>query len=232
MSSKLNRFQTSVSALLTLLLTMNISSASAATANELPFPQWKSLADSAYDLSGEARQKQFALALQAAKASPQPDFYPESEVIFSMAVAAFQDGKYTLAQQYFSYAAGLKRKAIDILLSGNQEAARLTREMILPAYRTSADEKAGKIHSLANCLLWLGRSQAKNRQYQVAAVTLAEALTEMRSNPKPEMEVIIMPDTLLEYAQVLYALHEPAKARKMELEANRLLKERKLLLDR
>jgi TolA-binding protein len=104
--------------------------------------------------------------------------------------------------------------------------------MILPAYSTPADEKAGKIHSLANCLFWLGRSQAKSRQYREAAMTLAEALTEMRSNPKPEMEVIIMPDTLLEYAHVLYALNEPAQAKKMEEEANRLLKERKLLLDR
>ena len=213
---------------LIILLTAAIPAALAQN-QPLPYPNWKRLSDATWSLKGKAQQEQFEKALQAARASRQPDHYPQSEVLFEMGVAAFNDNQLGTAEQYFAQAAALKKEALDIMLSESIRQGRT--EMYLPCYSNKADEKAGKIHNLANCLAWLAKTQAGQNHFQQAADTFEEALKTMRSNARAEMEIIILPDTLIEYAHTLRALNHPEQAKKCEDEARRLIKNRRMLLD-
>lgn len=213
---------------LIILLTAAIPAALAQN-QPLPYPHWKQLSDATWSLKGKAQQEQFEKALQAARASQQPDHYPQSEVLFEMGVAAFNSNQMGTAEQYFAQAAALKKEALDIMLTESKTGDRT--EMYLPCYSNPADERAGKIHNLANCLAWLAKSQARQNHFPKASNTFDEALKTMRSNARAEMEIIILPDTLIEYAHTLRALNHPEQAQKLEEEARRLIKNRKLLLD-
>lgn len=193
------------------------------------FPQWKTLLDATYGLKDRAREEQFDKALRAAKASIQTDFYPESEVLFSLGVDSFEKSRFDRAETYFESACRLKERGQSIMLTALPSPSG---EMYLPAYSTKEQEIQGKIHSLANCQAWLAKSLAAANKTKAAGAAYEKALATMRSNPNNEMEMIIRPNAMLDFACVLRKLGDNNRARAIEDEARALIKKRRLLLDK
>lgn len=201
-----------------------------AIAEKVIMPQWYHLQQEAYGLKAQDKQSKLEDALAAAKKYAQPDHYPESEVLFTLGHWRQQEGDMAGAEKYLREAIALKEEGRKIVVVGKYTPA-AGAGMFLPAYSTVEGENSGKLHALANAQSWLGRTLLAERKYAEAAQVLNQAIALCDQNSKPDGEVILLPDTLLPYAQALRALHRTADADQAEKRAKEILAKRRLLLD-
>jgi tetratricopeptide (TPR) repeat protein len=225
-----------ISCLLASALTVLTVVVSAPVSSKVIMPEWYHKQMSAYSLKGTAREQRLLESLASAKIFAQADCYPQSEIIFSLGQYYWEIGELAKAEKSFSEAVRLKQDGLAISLIGKQrqsanDPTAAAIGIVLPAYSTARDEQAGRIHSLANCQSWLGRTLLQEKNYEAAARVLASAIALLDQNQSEDKEVILLPDTLLPYAKALRALKRTDEASLAEARAHELLRQRKLLLD-
>lgn len=225
-----------MSCLLASALTVLIAVASAPASAKVIMPEWYHKQMSAYSLKGTAREQRLLESLASAKIFAQADFYPQSEIVFSLGQYYWEIGELAKAEESFGEAVRLKQEGLAISLidrprqsTNSADAAAIG--IVLPAYSTLKDERAGRMHSLANCQSWLGRTLLQEKNYEAAARVLASAIALLDQNQREDKEVILLPDTLLPYARALRALKRTDEANLAEVRAQELLRQRKFLLD-
>lgn len=201
-----------------------------AQADKMVMPQWYHLRQEAYGLKAQDKQRKLEEALAAAQQYAQPDRYPESEVLFALGHWRQEEGDMAGAEKYLREAIALKEEGRKIIMTGKYTPA-AGAGMFLPAYSTVERENAGKLHALANAQSWLGRTLLAERKYAEAAQVLNQSIALCDQNSKSDGEVILLPDTLLPYAQALRALHRTAEADQAEKRAKEILAKRRLVLD-
>ncbi|MBP6746371.1 tetratricopeptide repeat protein [bacterium] len=193
-------------------------------------PQWYHLKQEAYGLKGQLKLQKLQAALTAAQEFRQADHYPESEVLFSLAVLNSEQNKQSEAEKYLREAIALKQAGLSISLAGKHNMP-IENGIFLPAYSDIESEKSGKKHALANCQSWLGRTLLAERKFAEAAAVLEQSIALLDSSSKPDGEVILLPDTLRPYAQALRALNRRSEADKADARANKIIASRRLVLD-
>jgi tetratricopeptide (TPR) repeat protein len=193
-------------------------------------PQWYQLKQEAYGLKGELKVQKLQAALAAAQEFKQADHYPESEVLFSLAVVNSEQNKQAEAEKYLREAIALKQSGLNVSIAGKHNMP-IENGLFLPAYSNIDSEKSGKKHALANCQSWLGRTLLAERKFAEAAAVLEQAIALLDSSSKPDGEVILLPDTLLPYAKALRALNRRNEADKAEARAAKIIASRRLVLD-
>ncbi len=193
-------------------------------------PQWYHLQQEAYGLKGDLKVQKLQAALAAARDFNQADHYPESEVLFTLAVYFNEQNKLGEAENYLRQAIALKQTGLAISLAGKQNSP-AEKGIYLPAYSERECELAAKKHALANCQSWLGRTLLAERKFAEAVLVLEQSITLMDGSSKPDGEVILLPDTLRPYAKALRALKRNDEADKADARAAKIMANRRLLLD-
>lgn len=211
-------------------IVVNTCSATGAQPMKTIMPQWYHLQQEAYGLKGDLKIEKLKASLAAAREFKQADHYPESEVLFSLAVFSSEQNKQAEAEKYLQEAIALKQSGLAISLAGKANVP-IANGIFLPAYSNQESERSGKSHALANCQSWLGRTLLAERKYAEAAAVLAQSITLLDSNNKQDGEVILLPDTLRPYAQALRALKRYSEADRAEARAAKIIATRRLVLD-
>ena len=175
------------------------------------------------NVSGGARLQLLNKALDEAKVFNQADSYPQSQCLFELAIYYTDIGKSGEAEHYFKEAAEYKLAASKKILTTTSDIPGL-----LPAYSNAVQEREGKIHDLANCLSWLGRTCFAEKKYDEAAHSFNQAIELLDTDKDPDHEAIILPDTLLRAARVERILNHLNEAKKMEERARFILRHRRL----
>lgn len=212
------------------VIVFNTCSATGAQPMKIIMPQWYHLQQEAYGLKGDLKVEKLKAALEAARDFKQADHYPESEVLFSLAVFSSEQNKQSEAEKYLQEAITLKQSGLAISLAGKANVP-TEKGIFLPAYSNQESEKSGKSHALANCQSWLGRTLLTERKYAEAAAVLAQSIALLDSSSKQDGEVILLPDTLRPYAQALRALKRYSEADRAEARAAKIVATRRMLLD-
>lgn len=215
-------------------VTLSLLATQAASSENLKvaMPDWyhRKMASYAGSQSFVVREALLKQALDSARKFNQADGYPQSDVIFTLAMLYFQQGSFASAEECLREAVRLKQGGLSISMIGKQNIS-AEAGVILPAYSTITDERNGRLHALANSQSWLGRTLLKEKKYEEAAAILAQSIKLLDDNSGEDKEVILLPDTLLPYAEALRALKRPAEAARAESRAIELMRMRKQLLD-
>ena len=193
-------------------------------------PQWYHLRQEAFGLKGELKVQKLQAALTAAQEFKQADHYPESEVLFSLAVLYSEQNKQGEAEKYLREAIALKQAGLNVSVAGKRNMP-IENGVFLPAFSDVESEKSGKKHALANCQSWLGRTLLAERKFAEAAAVLEQAIVLLESSSRPDGEVILLPDTLRPYAKALRGLNRHSEADKAEARAAKIIATRRLVLD-
>ncbi|MBA4073692.1 MAG: hypothetical protein C0508_01540 [Cyanobacteria bacterium PR.023] len=212
------------------LVILNFCSPAGAQPMRTIMPQWYHLQQEAYGLKGDLKVQKLQAALAAAQGFKQADHYPESEVLFTLAVYYSEQNKQGEAEKYLREAIALKQAGLAISMAGKQNTPP-ENGIYLPAYSEKESELAAKKHALANCQSWLGRTLLAEHKFGEAALVLEQSIALMDSSSKPDGEVILLPDTLRPYAQALRALKRNGEADKADARAAKIMASRRLLLD-
>ena len=212
------------------LVILNSCSSAGAKPVRNIMPQWYNLQQEAYGLKGDLKVQKLQAALAAAHDFKQADHYPESEVLFNLAVYFSEQNKQSEAEKYLLEAIALKQAGLAISLAGRHNSPP-ENGIYLPAYSEKESELAAKKHALANCQSWLGRTLLAENKFAEAVLVLEQSIALMDGSRKPDGEVILLPDTLRPYAKALRALKRNNEADKADARAAKIMATRRLLLD-
>lgn len=210
--------------LLSLLSGLLLQSVNEAQAQKIKLPQWKLTEYDAMNLTGHAREQKLNEALEQAKEANQADGYPQSDCLFNLGIYYTDVNKSAQAETSFSQAVDYKTAALKKTLSAGGYVPG-----ILPAYSDAQQEHDGKVHDLANCLSWLGRTYVIEKKYEDAEKVFNQAIKLLDTSEDPNHEAIVLPDTLLRAARVERLLNHLSEAKKMEDRARFILKNRQML---
>jgi len=208
----------------TIACALQINTAAPTLAQMIKLPQWKLTEQEAMSLTGTAQEKKLLEALEQAKEKNQADCYPQSECFFNLGIHFTDVNKATQAESYFKQAVELKEAALKTVMSSGGYVPG-----ILPAYSNAEQEHDGKVHDLANCLSWLGRTYVNEKKYDDASKVFNQAILLLDTSKDPNHEAIVLPDTLLRAAHVERILNHLSVAKKMEERASFILKNRQML---
>ncbi|MBS1994387.1 MAG: hypothetical protein JSS83_27935, partial [Cyanobacteria bacterium SZAS LIN-3] len=144
--------------------------------------------------------------------------------LFNLGIYYTDVNKSAQAETSFSQAVDYKTAALKKTLSAGGYVPG-----ILPAYSDAQQEHDGKVHDLANCLSWLGRTYVVEKKYEDAEKVFNQAIKLLDTSEDPNHEAIVLPDTLLRAARVERLLNHLSEAKKMEDRARFILKNRQML---
>jgi tetratricopeptide (TPR) repeat protein len=209
---------------LSLVFLFHPATIESASAQLIKLPQWKLTEQEAMSLTGTAQEKKLQEALEQAKEKNQADGYPQSECLFNLGIHFTELNKPAEAESYFAQAVDLKQSGLKKVMSTGGYVPG-----ILPAYSNPEQEHDGKVHDLANCLSWLGRTYVIEKNYDQAAKAFNQAIMLLDTSKDPNHEAIVLPDTLLRAARVERLRNHLSEAKKMEERASYILKNRQIL---